>query len=371
MACLGLLLGGCGTGTETEQTRDATATAASIGGAVTAAVPRVDLAASPAVTPPAGVGSAAWVTPAAMATACREAIAQAGLRGPDVAGEPHLVTVGELNLRAGPGTDCPILTTLGFGSVVAVDGAPVERDGYTWRRLRTPTGDGFSIVSALQPLPEQQPTAVPVLMYHVMGEKADRFTVTRSRFEEHLLWLRGNGYVTITPTDLLNNLEEERPLPAKPVMITIDDYWIPAPGFMELMRWNGFRGTFFLPNEHALTESEVVEMARHGEVCGHTATHQYLFELSPAEERWEIEDNKAMLEEIIGRPVICFAYPFGSHSDATVDLLTEAGHRIAFDSTGGVAPIGEGLDVWHVPRIEVIGDWSLEEFAASIEGGES
>ena len=117
-------------------------------------------------------------------------------------------------------------------------------------------------------------------------------------------------------------------------------------------------------------EAEIVEMARHGEVCGHTATHPYLNRLPPEQERWEIEDNKARLEEIIGRPVVCFGYPFGSYSDATVSILKAAGYRIAFDSAGGVAPIGESLDRWHVERIEVIGEWSLEAFAASVAPAE-
>ena len=63
--------------------------------------------------------------------------------------------------------------------------------------------------------------------------------------------------------------------------------------------------------------------------------------------------------------------PLEVYSDATVSILKAAGYRIAFDSAGGVAPAGEGPDRWHLERIEVIGEWSLGELAASVLSAES
>jgi peptidoglycan/xylan/chitin deacetylase (PgdA/CDA1 family) len=278
-----------------------------------------------------------------------------------------VVVVGALNLRAGPGTDCPLVGSLGFGTVVTPAGPAVRGGVHTWHRLTTPQGKGFAVADALRPLPERPPLVVPVLMYHRIGEHPDQFTVSRAGFAAQLRWLRDHGYVTITPSDLADALDRGVPLPARPVMITIDDYWAAAPAFLELLQVHGFRGTHMLPNGADLSGAEIAELAKEGEVCGHTVTHPFLPELSPQGQRAEIEENKAWLEGIVGQPVVCFAYPFGKSDEASVEIVATVGFRIAFDAEGGPARLDRELDRWNVPRVEVSGEWSLAKFAAVME----
>ncbi len=72
---------------------------------------------------------------------------------------------------------------------------------------------------------------VSVIMYHNFvteedvkaGVEFDEYSIKPEDFEEDLLWLKSNGYVTITSDDLLRHLEGKKSLPHKAVIISIDD----------------------------------------------------------------------------------------------------------------------------------------------------
>ncbi|MDD4715347.1 MAG: polysaccharide deacetylase family protein [Oscillospiraceae bacterium] len=67
---------------------------------------------------------------------------------------------------------------------------------------------------------------LPIFMYHNITEKSDKvsaYTVSVKNLENDLVYLKENGYETITMTDLFNHLDYGASLPKKPVMLTFDD----------------------------------------------------------------------------------------------------------------------------------------------------
>ena len=68
-------------------------------------------------------------------------------------------------------------------------------------------------------------------MYHNFVSEADikngvefeEYSILPKDFEEDLLWLKNNGYITITSDDLLRHLEGKKSIPHKAVIISIDD----------------------------------------------------------------------------------------------------------------------------------------------------
>lgn len=279
-----------------------------------------------------------------------------------------LVTVGGVNLRAGPGIDCQVIGTLGFGMQVRIADELFEHDGYLWRRVETPLGEGYTIASAYQDLPAVPPTAVPVLMYHHIDHSGGRYSVNPDTFAAQLAWLRDNGFVSITPQDLYNARYNGMPLPARPVMLTIDDGAPSTMTFKHLLDQYGFRGVYFLPSFTALTPDEIVELANSGEVCGHTVTHPFLDRLDYGGQYAEIADNKGWLEGIVGRPVTCFAYPFGAYNDVSRQAVADSGYWLAFDAWGGMAVTSPDADPYHVLRTEVYGQYDLDTFVNLVLG---
>jgi len=135
----------------------------------------------------------------------------------------------------------------------------------------------------------------------------------------------------------------------------------------ELLGWAGVepvvRSTHrpLSPNETlALARSELVE------VGAHTVTHPALSALTAASQRYEILKSKFQLQEITGRRVTSFAYPYGRQSDytaETIDIIQKAGFACSCSNFSGV--VKRNTDPFQLPRIQVR-DWDADEFAKQL-----
>lgn len=320
------------------------------------------------------LGACVSATPAGAADQtrrnCRVSHAKPARDVPAWLAEPGeaLVTVGVVNLRAGPATDCPVIGTLAFGTQVKIIDELVEHDAQLWRKVATPLGEGYTVATAYQSLPAVAPAFVPVLMYHHIDYSGGRYSVSPEVFAAQLAWLRDNGYVSITPKDLYNARYHGMPLPARPVMLTIDDGAPSTMTFKQLMDQHGFRGVYFLPNATSLTAGQIQELAYSGEVCGHTVSHASLDRLDYHGQYAEVANNKVWLEGIVGGPVTCFAYPYGAYNDFSRQVVADAGYLTAFNAWGGVAVISPDADPYHILRSEVYGGYDFDTFVGLVNG---
>jgi peptidoglycan/xylan/chitin deacetylase (PgdA/CDA1 family) len=137
----------------------------------------------------------------------------------------------------------------------------------------------------------------------------------------------------------------------------------------ELSMWAGAEPVGRL-SHRLLTLDEVVALAQGDlvEIGGHTVTHPILSTLSVASQRQEILWNKAQLEEIVDRPVVSFAYPFGKQRDytaETIEIVKEAGFTCACSSFAGI--VERSTDSFELPRFEVQ-DWDGDELARQLTG---
>ncbi len=294
--------------------------------------------------------------------------AKAMTKAPDdvVASGRALVTVSALNLRAGPGTDCPIVGSLGFGMEVQLDPQVFKAGDHLWREVKSPVGDGYTVAHTYQNLPSVQPVSVPVLMYHHIGDGPDRYFVPEDEFEQQVAWLKEHGYVSITPRDLYNARYKGLELPAKPIMFTIDDGNQTTMTFKEILDRYGFRGVYFLPNYAEQSDDEIRDLDASGEVCGHTVDHPDLATLGYDAQYAEIMNNKSWLEGILGHPVSCFGYPFGSYNADTNKVMAASGYTMGFNAWGGAAVLSDETDPFHILRYGVYGDYSWDTFLAVV-----
>jgi peptidoglycan/xylan/chitin deacetylase (PgdA/CDA1 family) len=103
------------------------------------------------------------------------------------------------------------------------------------------------------------------------------------------------------------------------------------------------------------------------DIGGHTLSHPRLSQLPTDMQRVEIAGSKARLEEVLGRSITAFAYPFGTHRDfnrSSVHAVREAGYT----SAGAVCDraLSRSSDPFQLPRVGV-GDWTGEEFERRLE----
>lgn len=183
-------------------------------------------------------------------------------------------------------------------------------------------------------------------MYHSVDhytEDPHLVTVSPSRFEGQLAWLRARGLRGVSVAELLaaRDAGEGRGL----VGLTFDDGYanfatraVPA-----LVRF-GFSATVFMvsggigsynawdegPRMPLMSVEQLRIVVRAGmEIGSHGRDHVSLPRMGDAELREELRVSRASLEEIVDRPVTGFCYPYGHAAAREIEAVRAAGYDYA------------------------------------------
>jgi peptidoglycan/xylan/chitin deacetylase (PgdA/CDA1 family) len=173
--------------------------------------------------------------------------------------------------------------------------------------------------------------AIPLLMYHSISPDLDskrapyyRTVTSPETFAAHLRFLKSAGFTAVTLSQAVEMLRERQPMtPGRlPVVITFDDgledFYSNA---FPLLEAEGMTAIVFLssqfiggtfPTGHAcLSSSQIGELAKRGvEFGSHSATHVLLVEQTIERLERELADSKTAIEQIIGREVALFSFPY-------------------------------------------------------------
>lgn len=219
-------------------------------------------------------------------------------------------------------------------------------------------------------------TAVPdhavVFIYHRFGDS--RYPSTNIRIEQftaQLDWLAANRYQVWPLPQIVEYLQDGKPVPDHVVAITVDDAF---QSFYEhaypLLKARGWPFTIFVstgsvgdkPSDF-MTWDELREMAQHGASFGdHTVDHAHLpFRLKGETDmawadrtRGDIENAQARLQAELGKDTNSspklFAYPYGEFSEELAKLVNGLGY-VAFGQQAGV--LSTPLDTRGLPRFPI------------------
>ena len=206
-----------------------------------------------------------------------------------------------------------------------------------------------------------------------------RYTATPEQFREELDYLDGHGYHVIPLAQLADFLKgRAASLPAKAVVITVDDGWACAYTdiFPELRRRKMPWTLFVYPKivgrgAHALTWAQVAELAAAGvDVESHTYTHSFLTlkdngnvtsDAYPEFLHGELVDSRTKIEEETDKPVRFLSYPYGSYDETVIAEAASAGYAAAVTTRRG--PVTRSTPPMELPRYLVHHDTTIEEFA--------
>jgi peptidoglycan/xylan/chitin deacetylase (PgdA/CDA1 family) len=209
---------------------------------------------------------------------------------------------------------------------------------------------------------------VPILCYHrirdiQMPSKASMgYEVTLAQFKAQMKVLADSGYHSITPDQYYDYLVYGDSLPEKPVMITYDDtreehFTIAKP---EMEKY-GFKGVFFImtisinrPNY--MSKEQLKQLSDDGHiVSSHSWDHHRVDRLTGDDWSAQFDKPKKQLEEITGKPVEYFAYPFGIWSPNAFPEIKKRGYKMSFI----LSTKRDSLEPLHtVRRMIVSPEWS-------------
>lgn len=189
---------------------------------------------------------------------------------------------------------------------------------------------------------------VPILCYHQIrdyrptdSKTARDYIVPPAAFKEQMKALADSGYKTILPEELYAYLAAGIPVPEKAVMITFDDtdldqFTIAKPVLEE----HHFKGVFFimtvsLGRPHYMSKEQVRQLSDEGHYIGsHTWDHHNVKKYQGVDWVTQIEKPSRQLEQITGKKIEFFAYPFGLWNREGIPELKKRGFKAAFQLIG-------------------------------------
>lgn len=218
-------------------------------------------------------------------------------------------------------------------------------------------------------------TRVAVLGYHNFSRTAPvtNMLMRTEDFRKQMEYIRSKRYTVISMQDFLDWRFGEKLLPARCVLITLDDGWksVYTDAFPILKEF-GYPFTLFLYTNYlhgrgdSLSHEQVREMMQHGATIGsHSTSHLYPSawrKLEKAEDpapllamvEKELGDSARTLRRIFGTTVDTYCYPGGYHNPAMLEALEACGYKAAFTVIPGKVSVSENSQQIH--RYMVFGD---------------
>jgi peptidoglycan/xylan/chitin deacetylase (PgdA/CDA1 family) len=212
---------------------------------------------------------------------------------------------------------------------------------------------------------------VPILVYHDLGspppsEPYPGLYVSDAEFEAQMAWLHRQGYEAVTLDELMNAWYHGGTLPAKPIVITFDNGYIPqatfAPAVMSRYGWPGVLNEITAGH---LSNARIESLLRIGwEIDSHSVTHPDLTSLSPGELRYQLVASRQFLQRTFHIPVNSFCYPSNKYNAAVVAAVRAAGYTNAVTENSGYAT---SADPYLLNRFEIEGGQGVAGLASDLQ----
>lgn len=214
-----------------------------------------------------------------------------------------------------------------------------------------------------------------VLLYHRIGRPrlgslvAGQY-VAPSLFRRELDFLTTHGWRQVSLSEMIEKRGSEAAHGENEFCLTFDDGYLSvyeharpalqdrgmtATVYVVAGSVGGINGWDRSAGDHEepmMSAAQVRELAESGfEIGSHTLTHPHLTEVDDDQLRRELQDSKRALEDIIGKEVTSFSYPYGDYDSRVLDTAIDAGYKNAVATRLGV--VLDGTSAFEVPRVNV------------------
>ena len=213
---------------------------------------------------------------------------------------------------------------------------------------------------------------VPILLYHQIAAPPTKdapfqgLYVDPELFRSQMKWLKRAGFQGLSLEKAMPYIRGEKN--GKVAAITFDD------GFRNVLEnaapvldecsftatnyfvanqvggYNAWDQALGVARTPLMSVAELREWAALGhEVGAHTLDHVHLAEKPFDEARQQISRSKTILEDMVGREVINFCFPYGENSSIHREIAKEAGFKTATTTVRGRARSTD--DLFGLPRV--------------------
>ena len=225
-----------------------------------------------------------------------------------------------------------------------------------------------------------------MLMYHAVlpgeGIPTWPWAVSLQRFRDQLDFLASEGYATPTLGDLISMPAKESA--GRTAVITFDDGYVDNLAACEELQKRGMRANWFIvsgsvgqapqwpgdgrPAQRLLNAAELRGMQENRmEIGSHTVNHVRLTAVDGVRLAVELVDSRVALEDMLGKAVKTFAYPYGAWDERCAAAVKQAGYTAACTTQTGWAL--RDRDPYRLRRLTVFNHDTLGSFARKLYFG--
>ena len=218
-----------------------------------------------------------------------------------------------------------------------------------------------------------------VFLYHKFNEpKSPSTSIPTNLFKAQLSYLKENNYNVIGTPELISMIKAKKKIPAKTVVITIDDgYRSVYTEAFPLLKEYDYPFTIFLYMEAAgrysdfMTIDEINEVKRYKKAtfANHSYSHARFASnkskvSSETYKEWIENDllkSETRFYKILGFKPLYYGYPYGEYSRDYIEIVKKHGYLGAFTQDSGSA--GSKTDPFMISRDAMVGSWaSIKKF---------
>lgn len=221
----------------------------------------------------------------------------------------------------------------------------------------------------------QPGTVVVPIMFHSVVQPGrlitDSTSISMAYFEYFMETAREMGFSTITADELVGFLEENQAIPARSMILILDDR---RPGVTELFMpyleendWTLTLGWIAADTTRDAVWEKMTELAQTGrlDVQSHGFNHVYIQDYVYVEQiEEELFRPIEVIEARFGSTPIAHIWPGGNYTDQAIEIAGEAGYKIGFTvhSRGPIMfnwiPLGEAEMAMNAPLMLLPRFWS-------------
>jgi peptidoglycan/xylan/chitin deacetylase (PgdA/CDA1 family) len=239
--------------------------------------------------------------------------------------------------------------TGGSNPTAASTNAGRDRHRHRGPHHRATAGSGrpsSTLVTNATPQPSWRPFTgpVPILVYHDLGtppssEPYPGLYVSDSDFAAEMRWLHQNGFQAVTLDEVMRAWYHGGTLPAKPIVITFDNGYIPQATFApSVMSHYGWPGVLNEITEGHLSNARIESLIRIGwEIDSHSLNHPDMTTLTPSAMRYQLVASRQFLQRTFHIPANSFCYPSNKYNAAVLAATQAAGYQNATTENTGYA----------------------------------
>jgi biofilm PGA synthesis lipoprotein PgaB len=198
--------------------------------------------------------------------------------------------------------------------------------------------------------------ACVVLLYHHFSDKTPPSTsISPTLFEKHLKYIKNNDFKVLSVKELINNLKNQKELPDKCVVLTVDDAYtsIATNAYPLLKKYQMPMSVFVATGEvdkkykAFMTYKQMHKLKDYVAFYNHSTNHEYFSKFNKHQAKDSILKAQKTLKNKLGVADKIFAYPYGEYNLESYEMVKSLGF-VAFGQHSGT--IGLSSNINYLPR---------------------